>query len=120
MSRQPLLNLGGHVLEADPDHPRKTCLSEIKSVSQIWSQVFGGCSRVFHGRFTGFSRRFSVFSWTFHTPGLLGFCINFLMKPIGILYVILTRSPDTLIIQHLYMGVKQKATHGRALAPRHF
>ena len=108
------------MLEANPDHPRKTRLSEIKSVSQIWAQVFGGCSRVFHGRFTGFSRRFSVFSWTFHTPGLLGFCINLLMKPIGILYVILTRNPDMLIILDRYMGVKQIATHGRALAPMHF
>ena len=66
------------MLEADPDHPRKTCLSEIKSVSQIWSQVFGGCSRVFHGRFTGFFTSFQCFFMDFSYSRLAWILYKFL------------------------------------------
>jgi hypothetical protein len=38
--------------------------------SLTWAQGFGGCSRVFHGRFTVF---FTFVSWAFHTPDLFGF-----------------------------------------------
>ena len=80
--------------------------------SQTWAQGFGGCSQVFHGRFT-------FFSPSFHGLFTLQTCLDSVKSPDDT-HPDIVRNPGMLIILDRYMGVKQIATHGRALAPMHF
>ena len=99
------------MLEANPDHPRKTRRSAHFFLPNLGPR--------FWWLFTSFSRSFYVFSPSFHGLFTLQTCLDSVKSPDDT-HPDIVRNPDMLIILDRYMGVKQIATHGRALAPMHF
>ena len=61
----------------------------------------------------------SIISPSFHGLFTLQTCLDSVKSPDDT-HPDIVRNPGMLIILDRYMGVKQIATHGRALAPMHF